>query len=294
MSRPLVISQIFGGLGNQLFCYAAARRLAAKNGVPLKLDISSGFQHDRYKREYLLDSFNVQAEVADHRESYTDRFGPFRRRLSFHFNRLLAFERRSYLFEEFPSFDSRLVEHRVRRQTYLSGYWQSDLYFRDIEDMLRHDLLVTIPFSAETVSTAGQIHACNTVSVHIRSYGEVPADRGTTILTPDYYHHAAKVIADRISDPHFFCFSDDPCWVETNLRLPYPLTVVRCNNSKGNVGAVEDLWLMSQCQHHIIANSTFSWWGAWLSTAPGKIVVGPIDGIVITNKDWLPSKWLRI
>ena len=293
MSNPCVIGRIFGGLGNQLFCYAAARRLSLVNGVPLKLDITSGFQNDKYKREYLLDRFNIQADIANSSECFMDRFGPTRHRIKFHFNRLLPFNWRTYLFEETPRLDTRLLNYRVRKDVYLTGYWQSEEYFKDINDILRNDLRITMSLSSATLSAAAKIQRSNSVSLHVRSYSEVPADDGAIILKPDYYDRAAKVIATRVSAPHFYCFSDDPGWADSNLCLPYPITIIRCNNGKGSNGAVEDLWLMSQCHHHIIANSTFSWWGAWLNEEPNRVVVGPIAGVLSENKHWLPEKWLK-
>ena len=287
MTESSVIAHIFGGLGNQLFCYAAAKRLAIKNNVPLKLDITSGFSHDRYKREYLLDRFNIQADTASASDSFVDRLGPFKRKLLFHFNRLLPFRFRTYLFEETPAFDQRLLEYKVRRRTYLSGYWQSDLYFRDIEDVLRRELVITDPISPESQAMAEMMRNSESVSIHVRSYSEVPAEHGRIILKSDYYNRGTKSIAERVHDPHYFCFSDDPVWLKQNLRLPYPMTIVECNNGKGYDGAVEDLWLMSRCRHHIIANSTFSWWGAWLNSSREKTVVMP-------RTDYLNSPGLNV
>lgn len=294
MSSPYVIGQIFGGIGNQLFCYAAARRLAFINKAQLKIDITSGFLNDSFKRVYLLDRFNIKADIANSRESFMERLGPTRRRFIFHANRLLPFNWRSYVSEEMPSLDKRLLNYRVRKSVYLSGYWQNEQYFKDISNMLRKDLKIIMQISDETLTIAHQIRKLNSVSLHIRSYNEVPANHGATVLKSDYYHHAAKLIAARVSDPHFFCFSDCPDGVIHNLCLPYPMTIIRCNHNRGYNGAVEDLWLMSQCHHHIIANSTFSWWGAWLNGEPEQLVVGPSISILPGNREWLPERWIKV
>ena len=175
-----------------------------------------------------------------------------------------------------------MLDYRVTRRTYSSGYWQSERYFKDIEGVLRRDLTITLPPSAESKEVAERIQNSESVGIHVRSYKEISRENAGIFLGRGYYHRAVGSIAERVTDPHFFCFSDDPAWVKENLRISYPMVIVDCNNGKGYDGAVEDLWLMSRCSHHIIANSTFGWWGAWLNPSEGKIVVMPPDQYLIS------------
>ncbi len=141
------------------------------------------------------------------------------------------------------------------------------------------------------------IVACPTaVSVHVRrgdyaSNPETNRFHGTCSL--EYYSDAFAVICDRVDNPTFFVFSDDPAWTRTNIRPPGKTVYVTHNGS----AAVEDMRLMSHCVHHIIANSSFSWWAAWLSSSENKIVVSPEQWLATGSapvKDLIPKEWIRV
>lgn len=287
----MVIARVFGGVGNQLFIYAAARRLALKNGVPLKLDITSGFVRDDYQRVYCLHHFNIKADIATTYESFESFLGRERRYIKREMAKLLPFEKRTFIQEQSLGFDPRLINLKVKETIYLEGYWQSEQYFKDIEDVLRQELTIIPPPGSETLDIAKRIKQTNSVSLHVRCYNEVPKDRRTQVLPLDYYQHAIQAMAQYISNPHFFCFSDSPEWVQEYLHTGFPITFVVHNSLQGNEKAHEDLWLMSQCRHHIIANSTFSWWGAWLSMNAKTIVICPkfFDGW--GHDGLIPENW---
>jgi len=110
----------------------------------------------------------------------------------------------------------------------------------------------------------------------------------------DYYRAAMKLVAEKNPDARFFVFTDDPDWVGKNMSFAYPVTLLTHNNADKNY---EDLRLMSLCRHNIVANSSFSWWGAWLNANTEKIVIGPkkwFNDAALDTKDLVPDGWLRL
>jgi hypothetical protein len=288
-----IITRIKGGLGNQLFCYAAARRLAVVNNVPLKLDIVSGFKWDsQFKRKYLLDVFNIKAEAANRRESYTCPGGRIHRYLKKKVNVLKAFENRSYLVEQsIMNFDPNILAIKPKNTLYMDGYWHSEKYFKDIEDIIRNDLVMRAPHDGALLDEANQIiHEKNSVCIGIRLFQDVKQGGVHTVLSRDYYLRAAKKINELLDNPHFFIFCNDETWMKQHMRLPYQHTFITAKPEDER--AHEDLWLMTLCKHFIISNSTYYWWGAWLSNNEHKIVIAPDRGF--HNKDIIPCDWLVI
>lgn len=291
--KKLVIARICGGLGNQVFIYAMARRLAFKNDVPLKLDIVSGFTNDRYCRKYLLKYFNIQSEIANPYESFGTRIGQIRRRVLMKLAQLRKFDNRPYIIEENRRFDPRILNLKIKQKVYLQGLWQSECYFKDVEHIIRQDLEIIKPHDFDTIKMAKRIQDINSISLHVRSYHEVPKKDGAIKLSIDYYMKALERIAQEVESPHFFCFSDNPDWVKQNFsRIEFPVTFVTHNISAGDDKAHEDLWLMRQCKHHIVANSSFSWWGAWLNKNPEKIVIAPKGEFY--NQNYFPQAWIKL
>ncbi len=280
MVKKAIIARVFGGLGNQLFIYATARALALRNNVPLVLDATSGFKWDKtYNRIFLLDKFNIQADILPTEQCMVSLPGRLKRFLCRSVNRYLPFSRRSYLTESYPNaYDPRLLSFQIKDQTWLDGYWQDERYFIDSRSQLLNELTLACQLSLETKELGEKIRQKqSSICLHIRSYSEKPGDEaGKGALSIDYYSKGIEKINTEVQNPYFFIFTDDPEWVASrNLSFNFPFTLVTHNKAKGNSGAVEDLWLMSQCKHHVIANSTFNWWGAWLSNNPDKIVITP-------------------
>jgi hypothetical protein len=182
---------------------------------------------------------------------------------------------------------------------YLDGYWQAPSYFSDIAGMIRDDFSVANPPTGNNAEMISEIESTTAVSVHVRRGDQVHqgpdwSEYGNA-LPETYQQKAATHIGDRVDEPTFFVFSDDPEWAQANLNLHYPTTYVTHNDGSTDY---EDIRLMRHCDHHIVANSTFSWWGAWLNDDSNKIVVAPSpwkrfgypDGIV---EDWdlYPHDW---
>lgn len=273
-----IIVRIFGGLGNQLFTYAAARRLALANNAELIIDDITGFANDyKYQRNYQLHHFNISCRKA----TQSERLEPFarpRRYLKRRWNARCSFEQRSYLRQEGIDFDPRLLSLRPKGRLYLEGYWQSEGYFKDVEPQIRHDLRFIPPTDDQNRQMAQRIRNALSVAVHVRFFDEpnsAASEAQVANNAPgDYYQRAIATMEQRVPGAHYVIFSDRP--QEAKARLPLAesrMTLVHHN--QGDTMAYADLWLMTQCQHFIIANSTFSWWGAWLATHSDKVVIAP-------------------
>ena len=287
--------RIAGGLGNQLFQYAMGRALSIRTGIPLVLDHLSGFPRDIFRRTFLLDRFQVQCDYVPATASFATLSGRLRRRARLLANRALPLDRRTYLLEPdslrmYPE----IAALRPGRTVYLEGYWQFEDYFRDVAPQIRKDVRLRVEHDPLNVEWASRIRDVNAVCLHVRRLRGVvqahPLAESSPELRVDdsYYQRALQRIAERVEKPHFFVFADHPDWARDNIRSPFPLEFVTHN---GAAKDYEDLWLMSQCRHFIIANSSFSWWGAWLGEHPGKVVVAPRNVVGLTS---VPSEWESI
>lgn len=290
----MITSRIMGGIGNQLFQYAAGFALASRHGVPLQLDRS--WFGDREDRIYRLDVFSISARVASDqalREAGIRYPGPLLRGLArFRLGRLA--EPRGYIREPgFPYWPGFLA---LRDGTCLSGYWQSERYFANVADAIRREFALRDVPDAENRRTLDAIRGCEAVAIHVRRGDYVASVRTGSyhgVAALEYYQAAVARMLSTARDPVFFVFSDDSAWVEANLRVAAPTVYVTHN---GGPRDYEDLRLMSACRHHIIANSTFSWWGAWLAEAPGQRVIAPRQWFRSgpDTRDLIPARWERL
>ena len=304
----MIIVKLKGGLGNQLFQYALGRRLAFDNNLPLKLDISPGFENSFYKCRYSLSYFNIIEDIISPKYlkiikhiqtqsimgkliSLTKPLIPF-----------LALEE---IVESSFSFDNNLL--RPYKNIYLDGYWQSEKYFKNIENIIRREFLLKYHLAGKSLSIAEKIKKSNSVSIHFRIFhgisefkkGGAIDNRGRELhgtIELDYYYKAIKYLSTMHNDLHFFMFSDDPEWVEDNFKISYPYTIISHNRG---IRDHEDLHLMSLCKHQIISNSSFSWWAAWLNTNTEKIVIAPRQWLAdekMNNQtqDRIPENWIRV
>lgn len=297
MSKLIV--RVRGGLGNQLFCYAAARRLALVNNAELVIDHLTGFARDRiYRRRYMLDHFRISARKATPRERM-EPLDRYQRGIAKFLSRRRPFERRKYIEQEGLDFDGRLLNVKIEGTVRLDGLWQSERYFKDVEDVIRDDLTIVPPRDEINEAMAKLIQSTNGVGVHVRWFHS-PQKHSCAFehnLSQEYYRRAIQYVMSRVELPHFFLFSDYPDAARTLLGLPEGITTC-INHNQGEQYAYADLWLMTHCKHFIIANSTFSWWGAWLAASPLKIVVAPR---VITNgvsawgfRGLVPDCWMQL
>jgi hypothetical protein len=290
--KEMIITRLFGGLGNQLFQYALARRLSILHNVALKLDVS---QIETYKiRKYSLNPFNIIEDFITEKD-----IARIKGRGLLSFRRLtekiLPYYKRSYVCERFFHFDPNILSSP--KNVYLNGFWQSEKYFKDIEDVIRREFTIKIKPDSNNKQITKLIKSVNAVSLHVRrtdyiSNAAMNQFHGTCDLV--YYQRAVEIIAREVLSPHFFVFSDDILWAKNNLILEYPTVFISHNN---NTKDFEDLRLITQCKHHIISNSSFSWWGAWLNEKHDKIVIAPkkwFNDESIDTRDLIPETWIRI
>lgn len=297
MKSPKIIPRILGGLGNQLFCYAAARRMALVRNVELAIDDVSGFVRDfDYQRRYQLEHFSIPCRKATAAERM-EPFSRFRRYLKRTLNHRYPFEARSYIQQEGIDFDPRLLAINPRGTIYLEGYWQSEGYFKDVEATIRSDLRIKPPTNEANLVMAARIRDCLAVAVHVRFFDAL-TEAGVNNAPGDYYARAVAQMEALAPGAHYFVFSDQPD--AARARIPLPDDRVTCvSHNQGDENAYADLWLMTLCHHFIIANSTFSWWGAWLAEHPGKQVIAPGFEMRQGKMSWgfaglLPGKWIKV
>ena len=274
-----------GGLGNQLFCYAAARSLALKKNAELRIDHLSGFANDPFERSYILSNYNIAQKLVGSNDRFV-RLGRYQRGLVTRVSKLIPYPVRSYLAEQGSDFDQQLLDLNFRRNVYLDGYWQSDCYFKDAEFQIRNDLKLKAELPSSILEISHHIDSVNAVAIHAR---------WTQIAHPldlDYYQKAIIHFQKKISNPHFLIFSDSVDWVQNNLNLSDPHTFV--TDGQSDQTGCTHLELMRHCKHFIIANSTFSWWGAWLGNHPDKIVICPAPFANWGHEGYAPRNWIQI
>jgi hypothetical protein len=292
----MVISQIIGGLGNQMFQYAAGRALSLKNGQALRLDVSGFSGYGLHQGFELQRVFNIPAEIATEAEVRSIlgwQFAPGIRRILARPG-MAALCRKGFVVE--PHFHYWPDVKQVPRDCYLAGYWQSEKYFLDIAPVIRADFTFRHPLVSLNAELAEQIGTVNAVSLHVRrgDYAKNPKTTATHgLCSLDYYRAAIRHISDRIEQPCFFIFSDDIGWVKDNLKTDYPCQYIEHNQGSESYN---DMHLMSLCRHHIVANSSFSWWGAWLNPNPDKIIIAPEKWFAneTNTQDLIPQGWVRL
>ncbi|MFN4276643.1 MAG: alpha-1,2-fucosyltransferase [Ferrovibrio sp.] len=289
----MIVIRLLGGLGNQMFQYAFGRRLALERGVPLKLDIES-FRSDKL-RNYELGHLNIKAELA-HKADLANMI-PWPQRLHPRLARLGRYwpSRMPTVHERGFQFNPAALN--CGSSAYLIGYWQSERYFSTIADTIRAEFQPVQPLSAQRIALAEQMATVNAISLHVRrgDYASNPVTLEHHGLCPiEWYVEAMGRMAERIIDPVFFVFSDDPEWTRSNLPHRWPLVFV---DPQGDGRDFEDMHLMARCRHHITANSSFSWWGAWLNPRPDKLVFAPRRWFAtnaLDTRDLIPDTWSRL
>ena len=290
----MIVTELYGGLGNQMFQYAIGRALASKHDATLKLD-TSRFK-DYPLRSYALGHLSIEAdELTDNERSKlqviqisTNWVARLAKRL-FGRNGLYLVSERSFAFD--PSVLS------ASAACYLRGYWQSPKYFAAIEPQIRREFTVRAPLEGRNLELSQEMAGSMSVSLHVRR-GDYASNAHTNrfhgTCGPEYYVAAEAALIERLGAFRLFVFSDDPEWARANLRLESPVTFVHHNGPERDY---EDLRLMSLCHHHIIANSTFSWWGGWLCANDAKLVVAPrawFRGVNHDTSDLVPESWLQV
>lgn len=288
----MIIIKLNGGIGNQMFQYAFGRRMSIESKAGLKLDIT-GFNDDKvYQRKFSLACFNINENYATERDlkrAQLFKSKSFIGKLIRVLSKIKKYNKRYILNEKtLFVFDSNVI--RKYKSVYIEDNWQNEKYFTKIEDLIRKDFSFKEPLKGTVLNIADRIQCSNSVAIHLRKYDDIP-NQSIHTLTLNYYFEAIKYLTERFNNLHFYIFSDNPEWAKENLLLSYDATFVEQNKD------YEDLRLMSLCKHQIIANSSYSWWAAWLNNNPHKIIISPqkwFGNSIYDTSDLIPEKWIRI
>lgn len=280
----MIIIKIKGGLGNQLFQYAAGRAVALHHKLPLKLDLTI-FETDKSHNGYRLDQFAIQAGIATENEVADLKGG--NNVLISALRKVGLVKRKSYFKEKGSSyFDERVFKYNF---IYLDGYWQNELYFSDIRELLLRELSPISSMNDLGCAYLECIKKSNSVSLHVRR-GDYLKLKNIGLLDVDYYMTAVDYIRKNIEKPTFYIFSDDLEWCKNSLGFLEDCIYVDRTQTE-----IDDLILMSFCRHNIIANSSFSWWGAWLNQNPKKTVIAPKGWLLNDpgSSNVILSEWVK-
>ena len=295
----MIISNLVGGLGNQMFQYACARSLSLELDLPLKFCTDTFGAYNAHNGFELTRVFKLNLEIANTGDlaaliGWTQSFPSVRRALEKRSFSYLASHR--FLSESHLKHGASLRD-LVRKGGYLHGYWQSERYFASHAAQIRADFKFPQDLCEVNLHIANIISQRTAISVHIRrgdyvSNAKTLAVHGT--CSPEYYQVAIDTLLQRCPGAQLIAFSDDPRWTSEVLLPRYPAMVLVEHNR--GVDSYIDMRLMSMCQHHIIANSSFSWWGAWLNPSPSKMVIAPsrwfADGR--DSSDLVPEGWEKM
>ena len=287
------IVQIHSGLGNQMFQYAFLMDLR-ENGLQCKADISvfdyrpshNGYELDRV---FMIDERYATKDECNRLADVSKAFFPYmRRKLGF------TLKRQGTVINEPDPAEGIQLNLLKRDECYFIGYWQSERYFADIKPKIRSCFRFRQPLSLAAQQTAQQIAGTMSVGVHIRrgDYLKKRRQAEFDICGNAYYTHAVSYMQQQLGDCRFFVFSDDEQF--DRQHISFPADTVFVSPSRGEQ-AWQDMQLMSMCKHNIIANSSFSWWAAWLNSNTDKIIVAPhIWFRTMKRPDIIPDNWIKI
>jgi hypothetical protein len=290
----MIVVNLMGGLGNQMFQYAMGRRLALQYQTDLFLDctfLNTENPH-HIKREYELDIFKIQAQIATEKE--LKKFRPANavtKKIQQCFPGLFRYK---LISEKSHAFDKSILT--APDDSWLNGFWQTEKYFMDAEQIIRSDFEMKSSLQGLNKILSEKISNCESASIHVRrgDYTNPEALAFHGICSREYYYQAVEALLKKTTVQELFLFSDDTTWMKQNLQFSLPVTYIDHNAGKNSF---EDMRLMSLCQHNIIANSSFSWWAAWLNEHKNKTVIAPKNWIAdkqVDTRDVIPDNWVRL
>lgn len=275
-----------GGLGNQLFQYAFARKISVLHNAKLILDCKSGFSKDfAYKRDFQLYHFNINSDLSGSCLYYF-----FRMQISKllkYFN--LQF-RDLYLSDDNMDYNARYLSYNTRSILFIDGYWQSYKYFEDISSILFKDFT----FAKPNNQFLHELASDDSVAVHFRYFTSGVSNLDSENLKLSYYKNSISFLLNKNKNFKFFIFSDD---ISSVIKLEFFTQLPNVQFISHN--AIDDFQMMSKCKNIIIANSTFSWWAAWLNSSEKEFIICPDITFVGKTTSWgfnglIPDNWIKI
>lgn len=292
----MIITNLIGGLGNQMFQYAAGLALSLELGTSLAISVDmfeSYDLHHGFELERVFGIATPQADPASLRRLIGLRSSPLARRVLAKVPALDFFCGQHFLAERYNTTTDQFFS--MPSDTYLHGYWQSDRFFGRHSDRVREALVFAEAPDKLNKEVLAQIADGPSVSVHVRRGDYLNAKNAAIYnkCTPEYFLSSMALMQKRFGALKFFVFSDDPSWTANFFdRKGFDFNIVAHNRG---VASYNDMRLMSACDHHIIANSTFSWWGAWLNPKPNKLVIAPHEWIAgVPSSRIVPETWITL
>jgi hypothetical protein len=304
----MIITELSGGLGNQMFQYAAGKCLAHQYNVPLLLDTKylldrSSPSPDFVFRNFDLAMWNIMPRFATDEEVET--ITGQERSPKTLFQKIIRKTSKTFFPKDYSQQIYRETQFHFNKQfyqqktpLYLQGYWQSEKYFKPIADSIKQEFTFKEPIKWADTSIANAIINTQSICLNVRRGDYVTIKKTSDSLGfvgLDYLLNGVKYITQQVEKPHFFVFSDEIQWCKEHIKINFPITFV--SNDNPDQTFKEDLALMQLCKHFIISNSTFAWWAAWLANNPTKIVVSPKRWFAdqkINSEDVIPENWVRI
>ncbi len=294
----MIVVRLIGGLGNQMFQYAAAKSLAHHHNTELFLDLTflSKSPEGAYtKRKFELNEFNIDAKIADN--DILQKFDLDAGKLITKIKSTVPNLFKTLVYNEY-GYDFNSLFFKLPQNTYLNGYWQNQSYFLSQQADLIKDFELKNKPGLDYQYFLDQITTAHSVAIHVRrgDYATLEsANKFHGLLTLDYYKGAMKYLEARHHNLTYFIFSDDLNWCKLNFDFVSDANYIESN--KMDLTPHEELLLISKCKHAIIANSSFSWWGAWLNSHSNKLVIAPNQWFNSNTKqplNLLPNNWIKL
>jgi len=292
----MIVANIVGGLGNQMFQYAAGRALSLRKKTSFALDTSAFTRYSLHQGFELQQVFSCEVPQIDAKmlkKVAGWQSGTFTRRI-FSRKSMSCFRSKQLVIE--PHFNYWHTINNLPDNCLLIGYWQSERYFSDFSQQIKKDFQFKEVFDKKNMKMVERISRGTSISLHVRRGDYVSNPTNLSIYAAcnfNYYNEAIEYMAERVENPKFFIFSNDVLWVKKNLRIAFPCDYIDFNTGKQSYN---DMRLMSFCKHNINANSSFSWWGAWLNDSKNKIVIAPKKWFSspLNDSDLVPGDWVRL
>ena len=292
----MIIGRLKGGLGNQMFQYAVLRALSLKYKKKIYLDLESvkctQLETDSFTpRGFSLNIFKIKASPLPNFFRYILKLRTVLKRIiPVHFNLFLN------------NYNDNSDFNVIKYPAYLDGYFQSENYFKEFRQQMLDDFSLKFPLGKDNEILLEDIIKHQSISLHFRRGDYVDKPQVALyhgVCSSEYYKIAMDYFRGEVTSSVFYIFTDDPIWVKNNFINLYPFYKMILVNINQGVDSWKDMYLMSKCKHNIIANSSFSWWGAWLNQNPDKIVIAPkqwfADPYVNSkSNNLIPASWVKI
>lgn len=286
----MIVVKLMGGLGNQLFQYSTGKALALEKNVPLFLDTS--FLNSESKGDYTRRYFELDQLALNYKIAGEDMRRLFKQNSSF----LRLFKKNRD--QDFPVYNEQtgILHDTGSPNAYLEGYWQSEKHFSSIRPVLLKEISPRYDLQKEFKEYFDRVKVTNSVGLHVRRGDYInlkSANEFHGVCGMDYYNRAMDLISTKVRQAVFFIFSDDMAWCEENFKHVPGIVFMKTPDAYSSL----DLFLMSSCHHNIIANSSYSWWAAWLNTHEDKIVIAPekwFNSPETSSGNIIPRGWTKI